>query len=185
MKIALISAKGGCGKTTATALLFLALREAGHAVAVEDRDPQRTLSRCLEAIGAEPDAEREADVVLIDTPPRLDGREIFSAAAAADRILIPSRPGPADLWAAQETAAALQERGQAEKARILWNAIRPGTILSRSLDDAQKTIGIKAIKAGFHLREAYAQAFLLGLSALDREAREEIAAVALAALAKR
>jgi chromosome partitioning protein len=185
MKIALISAKGGCGKTTATALLFLALREAGHAVAVEDRDPQRTLSRCLDAIGAEPDDEREADVVLIDTPPRLDGREILSAADRADRILIPSRPGPADLWAAQETAIALKAQGMDGKARILWNAIRPGTILSRSLDDAQITIGLRTLRSGFHLREAYAQAFLLGLSALDREAREEIAAVALAALAKR
>ena len=85
--------KGGSGKTTLTANLAVALRRKGFTVAVLDTDPQGSLGRWfmerLQAVGEDGGLEfstssawgasyegeklkRRFDVVLIDTPPKIE-----------------------------------------------------------------------------------------------------------------
>jgi len=171
-KIAFINGKGGSGKTTAAAILLLALRDAGKQITIRDTDPQRTFARFAETLEIETTPDDPA-FEIIDTPPRLDHKLLGRIADEVDRIIIPARPGPADLWTAQETAEFLREIGAAKKARLLWNCVRPGTLLSRDLDDKARQIGLKAIMTPLSLRESYQHAFLVGWTGLDAEAKDE------------
>jgi len=176
-KIAIMNGKGGSGKTTAAAILLLALRAAGKQITIRDTDPQRTFARFADTLEIETTPDHPA-FELIDTPPRLDHKLLGRIADEVDRIIIPARPGPADLWTAQETAEFLAEIGAAKKARLLWNCVRPGTLLSRDLDEKANQIGLKTIATPLSLRESYQHAFVLGWSALDAEAKAEAAQIA-------
>ena len=69
MIISFINGKGGAGKTTTAILVAMALREAGHAAAVRDLDPQQTATRWL---ADNPELlDPAAPIQLLDTPPRL------------------------------------------------------------------------------------------------------------------
>jgi chromosome partitioning protein len=118
--IAIVSQKGGAGKTTLA--IHLATEAAKSRVAlIVDTDPQATASlwsRWRE--GAEPEvidcgapsllagklakaAELGAEVAFIDTPPHADAMA-RQAAGLADLILIPCRPRGFDLAAIETTA---------------------------------------------------------------------------------
>lgn len=122
--IAIISQKGGAGKTTLAIHLAAAATASGLETIILDADPQATASswshwRELAGMGA-PEvvdcgspallsrklsgaAELGAEVTIIDTPPHADimARE---ACKAADLILIPCRPQAFDLDAIRMTA---------------------------------------------------------------------------------
>ena len=114
--------KGGAGKTLIAANLAAALAP-GARVAVLDIDPQRSLARWhgirserrsqVPPLGfssvsgwrlaAELDRlKREADFVLIDSPPQID-TDARLAVRRADLVLVPVQPSPPDLWAAEGT----------------------------------------------------------------------------------
>ncbi len=106
--IAVISQKGGAGKTTLAVHLATAAA-AEHVALLLDTDPQATASRWSQwRSGGDPevvdcgapsllagklDKSRDlgAEVVLIDTPPHADAMA-RQAAKLADLILIPCRP---------------------------------------------------------------------------------------------
>ncbi len=130
--IAIISQKGGAGKTTLAIHLAAAAAASGLEALVLDADPQATASswshwRELAGIGA-PEvidcgspallprklsgaAELGAEVAVIDTPPHADimARE---AGKAADLILIPCRPQAFDLDAIKMTAELAKASGK-------------------------------------------------------------------------
>jgi chromosome partitioning protein len=111
--IAIISRKGGAGKTTMATHLAVAAEAAGLRTALFDLDPQASAALWSDHRGQSfpavvpAQAPRlagllaqakagGADLVLIDTPPEADG--IASAAVAvADLTLIPCRPSALDL----------------------------------------------------------------------------------------
>ncbi|MBP7818340.1 MAG: AAA family ATPase [Phenylobacterium sp.] len=118
--IAIISQKGGAGKTTLA--LHLAVAAAAEVVAlVVDTDPQATASRWAEWRGGrDPEivdcgapsllasklskaTELGAELAVIDTPPHADAMA-RQAARLADLILIPCRPRAFDLAAIEATA---------------------------------------------------------------------------------
>ena len=120
--IAIISQKGGTGKTTLAIHLAVSASRAGLVSLVVDTDPQATASTWHSWRGdnSEPDvidcgspallpkklAQAEAlgaELVIIDTPPHADimARE---ACRAADLLLIPCRPRAFDLDAVRTTA---------------------------------------------------------------------------------
>lgn len=119
--IAIISQKGGSGKTTLAIHLATAASAAGFVALVVDTDPQATACTWHTWRGdADPDvidcaahtllpkklqqaAALGAELAVIDTPPHADimARE---ACKAADLLLIPCRPRAFDLDAVRTTA---------------------------------------------------------------------------------
>lgn len=182
MKIAFINGKGGAGKTTASVMVCLALREAGHDASIDDRDPQRTASLWLSKF---PEMLNPRSAIqIIDTAPRLDSSQVAATMKEADKIIVPCRPSPVDLWTTQDTVKLLNKLKCLHKTRLLFNQVRPGTILSRDLTDTAETIGLKPFKISLSLRESYQHAVLSGWQALDRSAREEVTQVTLSIVAK-
>lgn len=122
--IAIISQKGGAGKTTLAIHLAAAGQEAGQVSLIIDTDPQATASQWAswrqdappEVIDSPPPrlaAKVEqargqgAKLIVIDTPPHADSAA-RAAVEAADLVLIPCRPSAFDLSAIQTTAKLVQ-----------------------------------------------------------------------------
>jgi chromosome partitioning protein len=124
MKIlAVINGKGGVGKTTVSTHFAITAERLGLTAAVIDLDPQPSTAMWhsdREAIGAQPTPavitctaddlprrirqarDQEADLLILDTPPRVEG-EAPEAARYADAILIPTPPKPIDIKALPQT----------------------------------------------------------------------------------
>lgn len=182
MNIALCNGKGGTGKTTLSVLLAQALAEAGRQVALLDLDPQATatnwLNECESMKVAKYDNSLEYDAVFIDTAPRLD--TLPAALVSCDVAVLVSSPSPADLWTTRDTAAAIRQHlPKKAKLRILFNGVRSHTVLSRDLPELAKRIGVKALSTTVSRRQCYQHAALMGWTALDQTAKEELFKAAL------
>lgn len=122
--IAIISQKGGAGKTTLALHLAAVAQEAGAVSLVIDTDPQATASqwaawrgdRPPEVIDSPPPRlaakiaaaqGQGAEVIVVDTPPHADSAA-RAAVEVADLVLIPCRPSAFDLAAIQTTAKLVQ-----------------------------------------------------------------------------
>src|ERR1039457_3794102 len=124
--------KGGVGKSTIAGNLAAEFAAMKRSVRVLDADPQHSLvawaaqgdgmlARAVEKVegGAGTlrerarQAEKDADIVLIDTPP--GAPEIaYEAALAADLMLLPCGPSPLDLFALKE-ALSMTLKARAER----------------------------------------------------------------------
>lgn len=122
--IAVISQKGGAGKTTLALHLAAAAQGAGRVALVVDTDPQATASQWAawrhdappEVIDSPPPRlpakvaaaqGQGAEWIVIDTPPHADSAA-RAAAELADLVLVPCRPSAFDLAAIQTTAKLVQ-----------------------------------------------------------------------------
>lgn len=136
--VAIVSQKGGAGKTTIGVHLAVAAAEAGYQVAVIDLDPQATASSWGDwrggenpavvaaphsRLGAMLDSIRDdVDLVIIDTPPAADAAAV-TAAKAADLVLIPTRASAFDLHAIKTTAELVKIAQKT--AFVVLNAVPP------------------------------------------------------------
>src|SRR5262252_4944319 len=123
--IALVTQKGGCGKSTLALSLAVAARSVNRRTLILDTDPQRTVSTwwqdreqdtpdCVEVFEstALPKAldlakQKRFDLVFIDTPGRddpINARVI----GLADFCLIPCRPAMADMRAQNATVGVVK-----------------------------------------------------------------------------
>lgn len=137
--IAIVSQKGGSGKTTLAINLAVCATDDDQLACVVDTDPQATaaawgdwrgdrhpavittpparLARTIQA------ARREgAGLVVIDTPPHADSAA-REAVKAADLVLIPTRPRAFDLHAIEATAELI--RHALKPAFVVFNAVPP------------------------------------------------------------
>ena len=122
--IALVSQKGGCGKSTLAACLAVAAKEAGECVFVLDMDPKKSVVRWgsrrndpdlpVEAVPAArlPAAltalsKRNMSLVIVDTPV-LELPRSRAAINAADLCIVPARPAIFDIWASEVTGRKLK-----------------------------------------------------------------------------
>lgn len=122
--IAIISQKGGAGKTTLALHLAAAAQDAGAVSLIIDTDPQATASQWAawrrdappEVIDSPPPrlaakvaqaAGQGAQMIVIDTPPHADSAA-RAAVEVADLVLIPCRPSAFDLSAIQTSAKLVQ-----------------------------------------------------------------------------
>ena len=126
--IAILSQKGGSGKTTLAAHLAVEAERTGAGlVAVVDTNPQGSLAAWWNSrealtplfatveIARLPDhlqtlERRQVQLVVIDTPPALTDM-ITAAIAVADLVLIPARPSPHDLRAVGVIVAMAEAAG--------------------------------------------------------------------------
>ena len=139
--IAIVSQKGGAGKTTIAINLAGAAEASGLSTVVVDLDPQasakewhdlRSHSAAPVVISAQParlaavlkDArDAGADLCIIDTAPHSETAAL-SAAKVADLVLIPCRPSYMDL-VAMATSVELVTIAR-RPAMFVLNAVRPG-----------------------------------------------------------
>jgi len=126
--LALVSQKGGVGKTTLAGHLAVEAERGGNSVAVLDTDPQGSLAAWWNSREAETPlfvksslaelrqqlTELETmgiDLVVIDTPPAITAH-IQLVVACSDLILIPARPSPHDLRAVGSTIELVEPTGK-------------------------------------------------------------------------
>lgn len=193
--IAVISQKGGVGKSTVAVHLAVAGTLAGFRTALVDLDPQATarkwgdkreapepevVSDHAERLPQLADAARAngADLLIIDTAPNAD-RASLAAARTADLILIPCRPAAFDLEAIEAT------RDLATIAKKpAWVVLSSAPTRSAIVEEARRGLegqGAKVAPQVIHQRVAYSYAVIDGRTASEYEpegkAAEEVAAL--------
>ena len=198
--VVVANSKGGCGKSTVSMLLAAALSQYLTTV-VADSDPQGTASLWGSLTGAFPApvvaiAAQDAQtglarlkalyqVVVVDCPPNLEAPVFHAALAAADLLLIPCAPEPADTWATELMLEFTKSFFPNLLTRVVINKVPSGTALAREVLKCVESGNWPHAKARLGLRTAYKEAAALGSSlegikgAGARTAREEIQALAL------
>ncbi|MGX7709528.1 nucleotide-binding protein [Methylobacterium sp. Gmos1] len=183
-KVAILSQKGGTGKTTLSLHLAVASEREGRAVALLDIDPQASAAswsdiRNQEAPSVTPIpstrlkqalalAERSgAALVIIDTAPHSADAAV-AVAEAADLILIPCRPGILDIKAIEATARIV--RLTRKPAFVVLTQVPPRA--PRLTEDAIAAVqghGLEVAPIVIHQRSAYAHALTVGQTAQEYE----------------
>ena len=183
MTIAICNGKGGTGKTTVAALLALAYQGSSKmTVGLLDLDPQKTATQwaaVTEAPIVIATPGQSFDVLLIDTPPRLETPEMRDAIRGADKVILVTSTSPADLFTSRTTADTIKRDGAEPKARVLFNKVKPRTRLGRDLEDLAQKIGLPALKSQLNDRQAYQHVILEGWAALPPETQAEVYALAM------
>ena len=179
--IALINAKGGCGKTTIATALASALAWEGHSVALADMDPQRSSADWLAqrpdwvpSIAGVVDAgtrpPKHTDTLVLDTPAGLSGAELEQIIRRAQTVLVPVMPSPVDMRAAWRFLSHLQELKSVRSGQtalgLVANRVRPHTIIYRELTGFLDGFRVPVVG---QLRDTmnYVRAFEKGLSVSD------------------
>jgi chromosome partitioning protein len=193
--ISILSEKGGAGKTTLSVHLATAATLAGTSAAILDLDPQgsayawaNSRSKPPEAVSLQPVAlvqwldklrEAEAGLVVIDTG-RDSNNAGYTAAKAADIILIPCRAGGFDFRALGRTLELCQLAGK--RPYVVLNAMRPGS--KKAEADAREAFAeleCEVCPVTIYERADYKTASITAKSAQELEpdgkAAEEIAAL--------
>lgn len=191
--VAILSQKGGTGKTTLTLHLAVAAERRDVPVAIIDLDPQASaagwkdsradelpsvtsiqVSRLGKALQVAEAAG--AGLVIIDSAPHSADAAV-AAAEVADLILIPCRAGILDLRAIATTARIVKITGK--PAYVVLNTAPPRA--SGLIADAQEAVkkhGLDVAPVIIHQRSAYAHALTAGMTAEEYEpdgkAAEEI-----------
>lgn len=133
--VAFVSGKGGVGKTTLGFLLGLALQRAQRRVSFLDLDPQASLTSLLELHNVNRDEGATTEFLIVDTPPRLESKEVRESVERADVICIPMRPSPMDFGVTTNTAQLVKTLKRPEsKAFIILNQLRKGTYWSKKVE---------------------------------------------------
>lgn len=187
--IAIISQKGGAGKTTVSIHLAVAAEERGLKTAIFDLDPQASAAtwadkRTKEAPAVvsaqasrlpgllEQAAAQQADLVIIDSAPNADAASL-AAARAADIILIPCRPAAFDLNAIGTTLALASVAGK--PAFVLLNAVPPQGRVGEEARQALIGGGVAVAEPVLHQLVAFSHAVNDGRSAQELDAKSKAA----------
>ena len=188
--IALLSQKGGVGKTTLALHLAVGWTQRGHNVAVIDLDPQvsaakwgdrreaaRPVVRAAQAkrLPQELDTIRKAggEIVVIDTAPRADA-VILGVAKVADLVVIPCRPSILDLEAMADTLELVQTTGV--PILTVLNFVVPHVPDSDQAEDAIAQLGVAICPTRINRRVTFSRALLQGLTAQEYESQGKAAA---------
>jgi len=165
--IAIAGRKGGVGKSTIAGNLAAEFGAMKRSVRVLDADPQHSLvawaeqgdgmlARMVEKVEHGTDlrarvrqAAKDADIVLIDTPPGAP-EVAYEAAMTADLMLLPCGPSPLDLFALKEALslslkARAERRSKKPRIRFVPSKVLMSTNLGRGLAASLKDMGKKVL----------------------------------------
>jgi chromosome partitioning protein len=186
--------KGGAGKSTLAANLAAALAGEGHKVALLDTDPQASLGHWYSARmkqggrvvpltfdspsgwrtpGALDRLRRSEDFVIVDTPPHAETDTRLSI-RAADLVLLPLQPSPADFWASDATLKLAAAEGRYVAAVL--NRVPPQGKLKESIAAALVEKGVTLLVQTLGNRVQFATAFLDGLGVTEAAPKSPAAA---------
>lgn len=195
--VAIVSQKGGAGKTTLAIHLAAAGAASKLVTLIVDADPQATASRWGQwRGGADPEvidcasppllpkklaeaAALGAELAVIDTPPHADSMAA-AACRAADILLIPCRPRAFDLDAIQTTADLVKASGK--PAFVVFTAGPPRAAnLYREAAELVRSFGLEVAPVVMAERAAYHHSTGEGKTAVETDpagkAAEEVAAL--------
>lgn len=192
--IAVLSQKGGSGKTCIALGLAVAHEQTGGRAAVLDLDSQRSAVVWGQLRGGEPPqvlpahasrlaqtiraAQGSTQLVVIDGPAR-EAAGAAEAARLADLVLIPARPAVVDLAALPATLEVVSAAGT--RAMVVLNACPPRGPWTAQAADAVRDLGAEVAQTRLGARVAHSKAFMVGKTAAETEPRSP-AAAELAAL---
>ena len=186
--ITIAQQKGGSGKTTLAVTLATAMAKRNKSVAVLDTDPQGSLGRWFmtrrEALNGDAGLEfatasawgaayeceklrRDHDIVIIDTPPKIDA-DLRPALRESDLVIIPVAASHLDVWATQSVL----ELAEREDRPVLIVLNRANT-RAKLTADVVRTLGdLKTAKSKTVLgnRVAFAEALGQGYGVAERGA---------------
>jgi chromosome partitioning protein len=182
--LAIISQKGGAGKTTLALNLAVAAESIGVPTVVIDLDPQASAktwhdirvkkdapfvvsaqaSRLDEVIAVS--RANGAELVIIDTAPHSESAAL-GAARAADLVLIPCRPAILDLKAIGTSGdlAALAKK----EAVVVLNAVPHQGKLADEAEQAVRSYGLIVAPVKLTQRAAYVHSLTAGQAAQEFE----------------
>jgi chromosome partitioning protein len=187
--VAIISQKGGAGKTTVAIHLAVAAEQRGLRTAVFDLDPQASATSWADRrknpapaiVAAQPPrlatlleqaAAQSADLVLIDSAPNADAASL-AAARVADLILIPCRPAAFDLDAIGTTLTLATLAGK--PAWVVLNAVSPYGKLGEEAAVALRQGGVQVAPLTLHHLVAFAHAVNDGRTAQEYDPKSRAA----------
>jgi chromosome partitioning protein len=187
--IAIAAEKGGVGKTTLALNLAVLFDTPGAPSAIVDLDPQRSLRVWFDRREAETpfvietNAAGLADVLtaakndgigtaILDLAPH-DAASMATAIRAADLVVIPCRPNPFDLAAAESTARMCEAIGKPALAVLTQTAPRRGFGRPSQVTDAASVLesyGLKVATAFIPSRVVSATSILAGKGVAELDA---------------
>ncbi len=181
MNIVFFSLKGGVGKTTLSYCVVSALVKAGQSVDFVDYDPQESASAWL-AID-EFVSDPEANVRIVDTPPRADHKPTLEELKNADKVFIPCSPSMADIPAAQATLELVRKFAPKAQCYIVWSRVDARKkVKLRNMPAFAEHIGAPALSSYTRNLDCYENIGGAGVSALTSSAQSEILTLALEVL---
>ena len=187
--IALLSHKGGAGKTTLAIHLAVEAEQRNVPTVLIDLDPQASATSWGDSRKAdgpavvsaqatrlasilEVAAQNGAKLAVIDTAPHSE-QTALAAARAADLIVIPCRPAILDLRAVRTTVDLAKLAGK--KAVAILNASPVRGSLTQEATQALEEYGLDVAPAGLGQRAAFMHALTLGQAAQEYEPKGKAA----------
>ena len=186
--ITICQQKGGTGKTTLAVHLALAFAKLHNLkIAIIDTDPQGSLGKWFvvrsekkvsnenltfktaSLWGAQYESKalkKDHDIVIIDTPPKIES-DARPSIEAADLVLIPMTPSHVDFWA---TEAIIDIAKKAEKKIFIQiNRANERSKLVKKTHEYINTINVKSTNTLIGHRQIYASSMGEGKTAIEKQ----------------
>jgi len=181
--IAIISQKGGAGKTTLALHLAVAAEQTGQTVVIIDLDPQASATSWKDSrpgetpivvsaqsarLSAVLEAAKQggANLCIIDTAPHSESAALV-AARAADLILIPCRPAILDLRAISNTIDLAKIAGK--PVAVVLNCVSSRGSLAKEAAVAVTGYCVDVVPVQIGQRAAFIHALTIGQTAQEYE----------------